>query len=149
MSCCIIRPIAYLRCFLTQPDFPGDSSSPPGIKLSLDSLIPSPSNLGITLGDVSFIASYKGQEIGPVNGQDLTLPPKSTTALPLTGTIIYRDDQAGLDSLGEVFSLFLAGENVPLTVTGDSVVSPAQPGSPVNWLSAAFKEVCTCLSECI
>lgn len=45
---------------VSNPDFPGDA--PNGIKLSLDSLIPSPSNLGIVLGDVSFIASYEGQE---------------------------------------------------------------------------------------
>lgn len=41
-----------------QPDFPGDA--PNGIRLSLDSLVPSPSNLGIILGDVSFIASFDG-----------------------------------------------------------------------------------------
>ncbi|KAI5474806.1 pre-rrna processing protein [Pseudohyphozyma bogoriensis] len=125
---------------ISNPDFPGDSSSLPGIELTLNSLIPSPSNLGIVLGDVAFIASYEGSEIGPVNGKDLTLPPLTTTEAPLTGTIIYRDDAAGLNSLGEVFSRFLVGENTTLQVTGDSVVSPSQPKSPVNWLSAAFKQ---------
>ncbi|GAA5914535.1 uncharacterized protein JCM6883_003197 [Sporobolomyces salmoneus] len=123
---------------LTDPDFPGDSSNPPGIRLTVDSEIPSPSNLGFELGTVNFIASYEGSEIGPVSGNDLTLPPKSTTELPLKGTIIYRDDPAGTAALGEVFSMFLLGENVPLTVTGDSVITPAQR-SPVTWLSAAFK----------
>ncbi|GAA5951249.1 hypothetical protein JCM3765_002422 [Sporobolomyces pararoseus] len=123
---------------LTDPDFPGDSSNPPGIKLTVDSEIPSPSNLGFELGTVNFIASYKGSEIGPVSGNGLTLPPKTTTELPLAGTIIYRDDPAGVAALGEVFSMFLLGENVPLTVTGDSVITPAQK-SPVTWLSAAFK----------
>jgi hypothetical protein len=76
--------------------------------------------------------------VGPVSGKGLTLPPKTTTELPLTGTIIYRDDAAGTAALGEVFSMFLLGENVPLTVTGDSVITPAQR-TPVTWLSAAFK----------
>lgn len=66
------------------------------------------------------------------------MPPKSTTELPLVGTIIYRDDAAGVQSLGEVFSMFLLGEMVPLTVTGDSVITPAQ-STPVTWLSEAFK----------
>lgn len=77
--------------------------------------------------------------VGPVSGNGLTLPPKTTTELPLKGTIIYRDDEAGTAALGEVFSMFLLGENVPLTVTGDSVITPAQPNRPVSWLSAAFK----------
>ncbi|GAA5969858.1 hypothetical protein JCM21900_004182 [Sporobolomyces salmonicolor] len=123
---------------LSNADFPGDSSSPPGIQLTVDSEIPSPSNLGFELGTVNFIASYDGSEIGPVSGKDLTLPPMATTNLPLTGTIIYRDDAAGLTALGAVFSQFLLGEDVPLTVTGDSVVSPSQ-SSPVTWLSNAFK----------
>ncbi|GAA6063179.1 hypothetical protein JCM10212_003114 [Sporobolomyces blumeae] len=121
---------------LTDPDFPGDA--PNGIKLTVDSEIPSPSNLGFVLGTVNFIASYEGQLIGPVSGKGLTLPPKSTTELPLTGTIVYRDDPAGVKALGDVFSTFLLGENVDLTVTGDSVITPAQ-NSPVTWLSAAFK----------
>lgn len=74
-------------------------------------------------------------------GKDLTLPPKSTTPLALTGTIIERSDEAGLQALGQVFSTFLMGEDVPLTVTGDTVISPAQPGSPVTWLSEAFKQL--------
>ncbi|GAA5937070.1 uncharacterized protein JCM15063_000146 [Sporobolomyces koalae] len=123
---------------LTNPDFPRDSSNPPGIELTVDSEIPSPSNLGFQLGTVNFIASYMGSEIGPVTGKGLTLPPKSTTELPLVGTIIYRDDAAGVQSLGEVFSMFLLGEMVPLTVTGDSVITPAQ-STPVTWLSEAFK----------
>lgn len=143
---------------ISHPDFPGDA--PNGIKLSLDSLIPSPSNLGIVLGDVSFIASFEGQQgklcmvwlmvctpaniisislVGPVIGSGLTLPPKSITALPLTGTILATTSQPNLNALGVLFSQFLAGKNSTLQVTGNSVVSPAQPGSPVTWLSAAFK----------
>lgn len=66
--------------------------------------------------------------------------PKAVTTADLTGVIIYRDDKAGVDALGKVFSQFLQGVNTTLTVTGVSVTSPAQPNSPVNWLSAAFKQ---------
>ncbi|GJN94719.1 hypothetical protein Rhopal_007810-T1 [Rhodotorula paludigena] len=121
---------------LSNPDFPRDASN--GIQLTVDSSIPSQSNLGFELGTVNFIASYKGSVIGPVSGDDLTLAPLTTTQLPLEGVITYRDDAAGLAALGEVFSLFLMGKNVPLDVMGDSVISPAQK-SPVSWLSAAFK----------
>mgnify|MGYP001565869029 FL=1 len=60
-------------------------------------------------------------------------------SLPLTGVITKRTDPAGLESLGKLFSQFLRGEDSILNVTGDEVISPAQPGSPVKWLSAAFK----------
>lgn len=52
--------VPRLMCALIQPDFPGDASN--GIKLTLNSEIPSPSNLGIVLGDVTFIASFEGSE---------------------------------------------------------------------------------------
>ncbi|KAL8279026.1 hypothetical protein RQP46_008484 [Phenoliferia psychrophenolica] len=119
------------------PDFPGDASN--GILLALDSLIPSPSSLGIVLGDVSFIASYDGSVCGYLHAKDLTLQAKSVTREPLTGVVAYRDDAKGLTSLGTVFSNFLQGKNTTLQVTGESVVSPAQPNSPVKWLTVAFK----------
>lgn len=131
-----VTDLSFCTVMLSNPDFPGDASN--GIQLTVDSSIPSQSNLGFELGTVNFIASYKGSVIGPVSGDDLTLAPLTTTQLPLEGVITYRDDAAGLAALGEVFSLFLMGENVPLDVMGDSVISPAQR-APVSWLSAAFK----------
>lgn len=77
--------------------------------------------------------------VGPVFGNNVVLPPKSVTALPLTGTILKTDSPANLKALGDLFSSFLAGNASILQVTGNEVVSPAQPGSPVKWLSAAFK----------
>ncbi|KAL8287086.1 hypothetical protein RQP46_004092 [Phenoliferia psychrophenolica] len=123
---------------ISKSDFPSDASN--GINLALTSLIPSPSNLGIELGAVSFDSFFQGSPIGPVNAEGLILLPKSVTTAPLTGVITYRDDTAGLDALGTVFSQFLQGKDTSLTVTGVSVTSPAQPGRPVNWLSAAFKQ---------
>lgn len=122
---------------VSNPNFPGDASD--GIILKLDALVPSPSNLAIELGDVTFVASFAGQVVGPVSGKSLTLPAHSVTPLALAGVITHRSDPAGLQSLGALFGQFLHGDNSTLQVTGDSVTSPAQPGSPVTWLSAAFK----------
>lgn len=69
------------------------------------------------------------------------MPAKSVTEEALTGTIIYRDVGPGTESLGEVFTMFLMGRTVNLTVTGNEVVSPAQPNKPVSWLSEAFKQL--------
>lgn len=44
---------------IVNPDFPGDA--PNGIQLVTDSSIPSPSNLGIELGHVSFVARFMGE----------------------------------------------------------------------------------------
>lgn len=77
--------------------------------------------------------------VGPVSGKNLVLPPKSVTSIALTGTILQTSSSDNLNALGTLFSQFLTGRTSNLTVTGDSVVSPAQPGSPVTWLSAAFK----------
>lgn len=45
---------------IQNPNFPGDSGD--SIILVTDSVIPSPSNLGILLGDVSFVAFFEGSE---------------------------------------------------------------------------------------
>lgn len=77
--------------------------------------------------------------VGPVTAQDLTLQAMSVTDAALTGVIIRDDTPARLAALGLLFGAFLRGEIIPLQVRGNNVVSPAQPGRPVNWLSDAFK----------
>lgn len=151
------------------PDFPSDV--PDGIALVTDSFIPSPSNLGIDLGQATFLASFQGQEgasflsyahlrcitdsktdhsvsfsiacyaVGPITASNLVLAPLASTSAHLTGTIIKRTSAESTASLGVLFSQFLAGQNQTLQVAGQSIVSPAQPGSPVSWLSAAFKKL--------
>lgn len=106
-----------------------------------DTAIPSASNLGVELGQATFTASFEGQTVGPVVANGLTLAPLSTTNTELTGTIVERSSSAGLQSLGHLFSGFLAGLNQTLAVTGQQVITPAQPNKPVNWLSAAFKKL--------
>lgn len=45
---------------ILNPNFPRDSGT--SIVLETESVIPSPANLGIFLGDVAFVASFEGQE---------------------------------------------------------------------------------------
>ncbi|KAL8280236.1 hypothetical protein RQP46_007350 [Phenoliferia psychrophenolica] len=119
-------------------NFPGDA--PDGIMLELLGKIPSAANLGIALGDVVFKASFDGHEVGPVYATDLTLAPNAVTNTTLTGVVTYRDDEPGLAALGTVFSQFLQGKPTTLHVEGVSVTSPAQPDSPVSWLTKAFSQ---------
>lgn len=117
-----------------------DSGS--SILLSTSSTIPSQSNLGIELGHVSFVASFMGQEgkqfseryfarltlvlstVGPIDGFGLTLLPLAPVTTTLKGTIIKRSGAASTDSLGILFSGFLAGENQTLSVMGNEVITP-------------------------
>ena len=125
------------------------------IDLSTDSLIPSPSNLGIELDTVNFLAYYNATdantggtlpsgaddriEVGPVTGTNLFLALLSTTREPLSGRIIQRTSQADAATLGVLFSRFLGGYNQTLDVVGQSVVTQANGNQPVDWLSAAFQ----------
>ena len=79
--------------------------------------------------------------MGPIDAYGLVLAPLAVTDSHLTGTIIKRTSAASTASLGVLFSQFLAGANQTLDVTGNEITSPAQPKSPVNWLSAAFKKL--------
>ncbi|TFK54041.1 hypothetical protein OE88DRAFT_1732763 [Heliocybe sulcata] len=109
-----------------------------GIHIETDAMIPSPSNLGIDLGTVSFQAYFENSTlIGPLSGSNLYLAPDATTSSHLSGRIIPQSG-SDLDSIGTLFSRFLAGDNQTLTVRGDSV-QPSDSGEPVTWLSDAFK----------
>ncbi|KAF8314052.1 hypothetical protein DL93DRAFT_2167525 [Clavulina sp. PMI_390] len=108
-----------------------------GITISTDSMIPSPSNLGITLGTVGFIAYYNNVELGPLTADGLVLLPLATVTEHLSGRLIPQSSSSDLAVIGDLFSRYLAGDNTTLTVKGD-YVDGAQ-SSPVTWLSTAFK----------
>ncbi|EJD03283.1 uncharacterized protein FOMMEDRAFT_168292 [Fomitiporia mediterranea MF3/22] len=107
-----------------------------GIHIETDSNIPSPAQLGIDLGTVTFNSFFKNVLVGPLTGQNLVLPPEATVTEHLSGRIVPQSG-SDLDTIGELFSNFLAGENQTLSVTGDSV-QPSGSGE-VTWLSTAFK----------
>ncbi|KAI8977823.1 hypothetical protein BD414DRAFT_466746 [Trametes punicea] len=110
-----------------------------GIHIETDSIIPSQSQLGIDLGTVTFEASFEGTTVGPLSGDNLFLAPLTDTTLHLSGRMIPQSGDA-LNTMGELFSNFLAGKNQSLAVKGESV-QPKGSSGPVNWLSTAFQTV--------
>ncbi|KAI0370690.1 hypothetical protein BV20DRAFT_966193 [Pilatotrama ljubarskyi] len=110
-----------------------------GIHIETDSVIPSQSQLGIDLGTVTFEASFQGTTVGPLAGNNLFLAPLTDTTLHLSGRMIPQSGDA-LNTMGTLFSNFLAGKNQSLSVQGESV-QPSGSSGPVQWLSTAFKTV--------
>ncbi|KAF7321550.1 hypothetical protein MKEN_00676000 [Mycena kentingensis (nom. inval.)] len=108
-----------------------------GIHIETDSMIPSPAQLGMDLGDVTFTSSFQGVEVGPLSASDLFLAPTSITKTHLSGRITPKSGDE-LDTIGVLFSNFLAGKNQTLTVQGNTV-QPSGSSGPVSWLSTAFK----------
>ncbi|KAH7108191.1 hypothetical protein BKA62DRAFT_764259 [Auriculariales sp. MPI-PUGE-AT-0066] len=117
-------------------ELPSDDSAG-GITVSTDSMIPSPAQLGIDLGTVTFKSYFSGTFVGPLSSPDLALAPEAVTKTHLTGRIVPQSGN-DLNNIGELFSKYLAGENQTLSVVGDSV-DPCGCGQEVGWLSAAFK----------
>lgn len=79
-----------------------------------------------------------GNEVGPIHSIDLFLALLATTNALLEGLFVPQSGD-GIRTTGVLFSEFLQGVNQTLQATGVSVVTPAQPDRPTNWLSAAFK----------
>lgn len=79
----------------------------------------------------------------PANGlvalaaDNLTLKPQAVAETHLTGRIVPQSGE-NLETIGLLFSEFLAGHNTTLETRGDSVQPPGADG-PVTWLSTAFK----------
>ncbi|KAH7926942.1 hypothetical protein BV22DRAFT_1007914 [Leucogyrophana mollusca] len=110
-----------------------------GITIDTDALIPSPAQLGIDLGTVGFQAYFENTLIGPLTGSDLYLPPESQVTSHLTGRMVPQTGSA-LDVIGQLFSEYLAAENITLSVKGESVQPPGASGA-VTWLSTAFQSL--------
>lgn len=117
-------------------NIPSDTSD--ALNIQTDSLIPSPATLGIELGTANFEIFFEGTDIGPIHASNLFLAPTAVTDAELMGQITRKSGK-DLETTGKLFSQYLQGVNQTLQVQGVSVISPAQPNSPVNWLSAAFK----------
>lgn len=133
-------------------ELPGDDPAG-GITISTDSLIPSPAQLGIDLGTITFRSYFEDIYVGrkPVtyragivlihfaalSSPEVTLAPEATTRTHLSGRIVPQSG-SDLDSIGKLFSSFLAGQNQTLRVVGESV-DPCGCGETVQWLSTAFK----------
>ncbi|KAF7298203.1 hypothetical protein HMN09_01042200 [Mycena chlorophos] len=110
-----------------------------GITIDTGAAIPSPAQLGLDLGTVTFTSFFQGVEIGPLSATDLFLAPTATTDTHLTGRITPKSG-SDLDTMGVLFSNYLAGKNQTLTVKGDTVQPDGTSGS-VTWLSTAFQSL--------
>ncbi|TFK44582.1 hypothetical protein BDQ12DRAFT_661303 [Crucibulum laeve] len=121
---------------------PSDDSAG-GIHIETDAVIPSPAQLGIDLGTVTFQSFFEGALVGPdkastaLSASNLSLAPNSVTKTHLSGRIVPQSG-SNLDVMGKLFSNFLAGQNQTLETRGDSV-QPSGSSGPVSWLSTAFK----------
>ncbi|KAG6891741.1 hypothetical protein C0992_006161 [Termitomyces sp. T32_za158] len=100
-----------------------------GIHIETDTLIPSPAQLGIDLGTVTFQSFFQDTLVGPLSGNDLFLAPGVTTKSHLSGRMLPQTGK-DLDNLGILFSNFLAGKDQTLTTKGDSV-QPSGSDEPV------------------
>ncbi|KIJ67573.1 hypothetical protein HYDPIDRAFT_180379 [Hydnomerulius pinastri MD-312] len=108
-----------------------------GITISTDSLIPSPAQLGIDMGAVTFQAYFENTLVGPLMASDLVLSPQAQVTSHLTGRMVPQSGD-GLTVIGKLFSEYLAADNITLSVKGESV-QPQGTSSPVTWLSTAFQ----------
>lgn len=72
-----------------------------------------------------------------LSATDLVLPPEGQVTTHLTGRMVPQSGNA-LNVIGQLFSEYLAPDNITLSVTGESV-QPTGASSPVTWLSDAFK----------
>ncbi|TBU46075.1 hypothetical protein BD309DRAFT_663805 [Dichomitus squalens] len=108
-----------------------------GIHIETDSMIPSPAQLGIDLGTVTFESSFKGVTVGPLSGQNAFLAPQTVSNLHLSGRITPKTGN-DLEVIGELFTNYLHAQNQTLAVQGESV-QPTGSNAPVGWLSTAFK----------
>ncbi|KAE9401586.1 hypothetical protein BT96DRAFT_918717 [Gymnopus androsaceus JB14] len=114
---------------------PGDNAAG-GITIETDANIPSPAQLGIDLGTVTFDAFYDNVLVGPLVGDDLFLAANSDTTVDLSGRIIPQSG-SDIDTIGQLFSEYLAGDNITLVAQGVSVQPPGTSEN-VTWLSSAF-----------
>ncbi|KAF8972948.1 hypothetical protein BDZ97DRAFT_1691577 [Flammula alnicola] len=110
-----------------------------GIHIETDASIPSPAQIGIDLGTVTFQSFFQGTLVGPLSATNLILKANSVASTHLSGRIVPQSG-ANLDKMGTLFSQFLNGQNVTLQTTGDSV-QPSGSSGTVDWLSTAFKSL--------
>ncbi|KAG6857277.1 hypothetical protein H0H87_007110 [Tephrocybe sp. NHM501043] len=108
-----------------------------GIHIETDAMIPSPAQLGMDLGSITFQSFFQDTQLGPLSGDNVFLAAGVTSKTHLSGRIIPQS-RGDLDNLGVLFSNFLAGKDQKLTTKGDSV-QPSGSDGPVTWLSTAFK----------
>ncbi|KZP04128.1 hypothetical protein FIBSPDRAFT_1011937 [Athelia psychrophila] len=99
---------------------PGDDPTS-GITIETEAVIPSPSQLGIDLGTVGFLAHYGNVEVGPLTRSNLFLAADMSTASALKGRIV-RQSGSNMVTIGQLFTQYLQADSIDLVTKGDSVV---------------------------
>ncbi|KAF9562767.1 hypothetical protein CPC08DRAFT_361960 [Agrocybe pediades] len=108
-----------------------------GIQMETDATIPSPAQIGIDLGSVTFRSFFEGTFVGPLSANNLILGANSVTETHLSGRMVPQSG-ADLDVMGKLFSQYLDGQNITIQTTGESV-QPTGSSESIGWLSNAFK----------
>lgn len=89
----------------------------------------------------SFLGIHCGSRVRDIalSASGLFLAAETVTTAQLSGRIVPQSGN-NLQTIGKLFSGFLAGENQTLSVVGQSV-DPCGCGEVVTWLSTAFKSL--------
>ncbi|KAM5540830.1 hypothetical protein V8D89_005474 [Ganoderma adspersum] len=115
-------------------DLPGNDPDG-GIRLSLNTTVKNPSQVGVSIPTVAFQAFFQDVNIGTVSASSpFDLLPLSTVALPLSGRLIPQTSQAGLDAVSTLFNDFVHGQDSNVAVQG----AAAGP-SDAPWLTEGIK----------
>ncbi|CAG8461855.1 16709_t:CDS:2 [Acaulospora colombiana] len=107
-----------------------------GISIEISSTLVNPSQIGIEVGDIFFDVIYRNQTVGQVSSTNFTLTPGSNKLL-LDGRLIPQNTSAGLSAVGDLFSKFITGHDVPIGVLA-KLVRPNNYTAPISWLQSAF-----------
>ncbi|EPQ29604.1 uncharacterized protein PFL1_02823 [Pseudozyma flocculosa PF-1] len=106
-----------------------------GIRLTADTTIYNPSQVGVQLSRFGVGITRNGSYIGPSAAEsEFVLQALAVTTLPLVGRLVPQTSDAGLAALSEIFTNFVGGVNTDVTINGDY----AGPDS-VRWLNDGIK----------
>lgn len=86
---------------------------------------------------LTFVHHLRRYGSSALTATDLVLPPEGQVTSHLTGRMVPQSGN-DLNVIGQLFSEYLAADNITLSVTGESV-QPTGASSPVTWLSNAFR----------
>ncbi|KAJ3131312.1 hypothetical protein HK100_006524 [Physocladia obscura] len=116
-----------------------DAGPAPGdeVAVNVTTGIFNPSEITIDMGDC-FFDFVLGNGHGNMSASNVIITP-GTNLLTLTGDILAPGNSSGLTFLQKFAAIVAPGNIVPVTVTGDHVISKS--GGEVSWLNTAFKSL--------
>ncbi|CAG8737321.1 16694_t:CDS:2, partial [Acaulospora morrowiae] len=103
--------------------------------IDIDISLENPSNVGISLGTITFNVFSDQLFVGPITATGVTLAPKSAANISFTGEIVIKDPKI----LSQLIAVLFSGKG-NLTAKGDTIKPPGAKGD-VPWLSGPFKQL--------